>query len=217
MSKNKTLLVNNDYYFLKSIQINKPSKKDWRHQRNLKKKTGCLRGFPNLKGWIVMTFPQKILFIQRLPDHGMHHEKKGSGHVTNFLVSPSPKQYRLSFYKNSELFLSSSNKLRSTPAQGDENAEEKLEIFASVEQNLELEPETIIKLKGIKRSLLAKSSQKPPTIGLKDFLFAEILNKNLSIIQHSIRTNLTFDMDIVAIRKRIISQVRLSTARRTNG
>ena len=53
---------------------------------------------------------------------------EGSGHVTNFLVSPSPKQYRLSFYKNSELFLSSSNKLRSPPGQGEQDAEQKLEI-----------------------------------------------------------------------------------------
>tara|TARA_B110001454_G_scaffold214303_1_gene233879 strand:+ start:427 stop:723 length:297 start_codon:yes stop_codon:yes gene_type:complete len=91
MSKNKTLLVNNDYYFLKSIQINKPSKKDWRHQRNLKKKTGCLRGFPNLKGWIVMTFPHKILFIQRLPDHGMHHKKKRIGSRYELSSQSEPK------------------------------------------------------------------------------------------------------------------------------
>jgi hypothetical protein len=49
MSKNKTLLVNNDYYFLKSIQINKPSKKDWRHQRNLKKKNRLPQGVSKLK------------------------------------------------------------------------------------------------------------------------------------------------------------------------
>jgi hypothetical protein len=138
----------------------------------------------------------------------MHH--KGSGHVTNFLVSRSPKQYRLSFYKNSELFLTSSNSFKSAPAQhdNDNDAERKLEIFASAEQGLELKSQTIVKLKGIKRHLLNRTEGSSSSIGLKDFLFAEILNKNLSITQHSIRTNSTFDMHVVAITKRIVSQVR---------
>jgi hypothetical protein len=124
---------------------------------------------------------------------------EGKGEIARSLISPSPKQYRIRFYR--EVDLDNLLKLEQRQLQGiEDNDDHRLE---------DDDVNAITKLKGVRRSLLFNEGA--PIVTDKDFEQAECFNINTKLTQYSIRTTKDFQLYVVGLEKRIITQ--LSTKR----
>jgi hypothetical protein len=135
---------------------------------------------------------------------------EGKGELPRSLVSPSPKQYRIKFYRKEDLndLLRLEQQLQQVVVDGDRLVDDcwrKTTLAACSDED----DATITKLKGIQRSLLISKA-----VGEEDFEQAEFSNINRKLAQHSIRTTRDFNLYVVEVRKRIITQ--LSTKRYFN-
>jgi hypothetical protein len=134
---------------------------------------------------------------------------EGKGEVPRSLVSPSPKQYRIKFYRKEDLndLLRLEQQLQQV-VNGDRLVDDcwRRRTLAACSDE---DDTTITKLKGIRRNLLLSKA-----VGDEDFEESEFSKINRKLAQHSIRTTRDFNLYVIEVRKRIITQ--LSTKRNFN-